>query len=578
MRVPVKSPQNSQSQSPKRVSSNNNINSVNVIARNIGIRSRPNSSNKCYEPTSVLELRRSPSPVAENEKPATVASACATEISANISSDPSIEWEEHVLRTMDWESAMKDLGLDDYYSSVPSNPTTSDPDPHLQIRQNLTLTDSVHLLDQSYFNFNIPDICPSSSQHDQGFIVGNNFSAVDVSSNSLVINASSSATGTNIVNVGFEFDFIQELLRAADCFDSNELRLAQIILARLNQRLRSPAGKPLERAAFFFKEALNSLLNGLTRPTCLSLWPEIIQSVRAYKAFSGMSPIPMFTHFTTTQALLESLEGSPVPLIHIIDFDIGFGSQYASFMREIAEKAHQYHSGSKLMNLTSLRITAIVSEGYVNETRLIKDNLVHFAQELRIRFHVDFLLLRTFEMLSFKAVKFMDGEKTSVVLSPTIFRRLANSTNNAVAFVNDLRRISPTVVVFTDNEAWAECGSVPLFRRNFVNSLEYYTMVFESLDAAAMNARDWARKIETYLLRPKITAAVEVAGARVAPWREVFSGAGMRPVQLSQFADFLAECLLAKVQVGGFHVAKRQAELVLCWHQWALVATSAWRF
>ncbi|KAF3533820.1 hypothetical protein DY000_02036413 [Brassica cretica] len=60
-------------------------------------------------------------------------------------------------------------------------------------------------------------------------------------------------------------------------------------------------------------------------------------------------------------------------------------------------------------------------------------------------------------------------------------------------------------------------------------------------------------------------------------WREAFCGAGMRSIQLSQFAIFQAECLLEKAQVRGFHVAKRQEELVLCWHGRALVATSAWR-
>ncbi|XP_033143366.1 HVA22-like protein k [Brassica rapa] len=40
----------------------------------------------------------------------------------------------------------------------------------------------------------------------------------------------------------------------------------------------------------------------------------------------------------------------------------------------------------------------------------------------------------------------------------------------------------------------------------------------------------------------------------------------MTPVQLSQLADFQAKCLLEKTQVRRFHVAKRQGELVLCWH------------
>ncbi|XP_044486143.1 scarecrow-like protein 15 [Mangifera indica] len=544
MRVPVKPTQgNNQSNNPKPVSFN-----ASIITQNIsfGTNQANSGSNPCYEPTSVLDLRRSPSPVPEK-------SATATDAFIIQDPPPPPEWEEHVPRNMDWDSIMRELGLDD--DSVPafkSNPQLPRCEPQIQ-QQFTELTpcqslDSTPLL-QSDFNFNVPDINLNQNQSFSHFFEspGNSFQN----------------------NVGF--DCIEELIRAADCFDSNELQLAQVILARLNQRLKLPVGKPLQRAAFFFKEALNALLIGSTRPNRLSTISEIIQSIRAYKAFSGISPIPMFTHFTSNQALLEFLEGSP-PLVHIIDFDIGFGGQYASFMRELAEKAQSCH---KTMNPTSLRITAIVPEEYVTETRLIKDILIHFAQELRIRFQIEFVLVRTFEMLSFKAVKFIDCERIAVVLSPTIFR-LLGTTNNAVGFVNDVRRLCPSVVVFVDNEGWIESGATVSFRRNFVNYLEYYSMVFESLDAA-MGSGEWARKIEMYLLKPKIIAAVEGALRRVATWKELFSRAGMRPVNLSQFADFQAECLLGKVQARGFQVAKRPGELVLCWHQWALVATSIWR-
>lgn len=378
--------------------------------------------------------------------------------------------------------------------------------------------------------------------------------------------------GFSNLNVGF--DFIEELIRAADCFDSNELQLAQAILARLNQRLRSPVGKPIQRAAFFFKEALVSLLSGTNRAARLSSWYEIVQTIRAYKAFSGLSPIPMFAQFTVNQALLDSLDWPSSPFLHIVDFDIGFGGQYASLMREMAERTDSSRLGPPFV-----RVTAVVPEEYAIETRLVKDNLTQFAQELRIRFQIEFVLARSFEMLSFKTIKFMEGERTAVLLSPAIFRRLS-SENGAAGFVSDLRRVSPSVVVFVDSEGWTESSGATSFRREFVSSLEFYSMMLESLDTAAVAAGDWVRRIEMFLVRPKILAAVEgAAGPRVgsSSWKELFFGAGMRPVSLSQFADFQAECLLGKMQVRGFHVAKRQAELVLCWQDRALVATSAWR-
>lgn len=468
--------------------------------------------------------------------------------------------DEHAFHGLDWDSIMKDLDLHDTSLKTTSNNNNNIPhhptnpcDPHQVIPI-------------------LPDFPPSSHDPSLPF----DHTSADFTLSDIYSNQNLGYTINGLDHLVYEFnpngfDLIEVLIRAVDCFDSNQPHLAQAILDRLNQRLRSPVGKPLQRAAFYFKEALQSILSGSNRTPRASSLLDIVQTIKTFKAFSGISPIPMFSIFTTNQALLEAFHGSS--FVHVIDFDIGLGIQYASLMKEIAEKAE-----SSKINAPLLRITALVAEEYAGECKLIRDNLNQFALELRIRVQVEFVPLRTFETMSFKAVKFMDGEKTAVLLSPSIFRRLG-SANNMAAFLSDVRRMSPCVVVFVDGEGWTEAAVATSFRRGVVSSLEFYSMMLESLDAstAVGGGGDWVKRIEVLLLRPQMVAAVEGAGRMVTPWREVFYGAGMRPVQLSQFADFQAECLLAKVQIRGFQVAKRQAELVLCWHERAMVATSAWR-
>ncbi|XP_061357240.1 scarecrow-like protein 15 [Gastrolobium bilobum] len=556
MRVPISSsPQPNPKLTPNVV-----IHTPPNIIINNSNNNNHNNPTLCYEPTSVLDLCRSPSP----EKKPTVPKP-----------DPEdhLELEDHVLPNLDWwDSIMKDLGLHD--------------DPNTPLLKS-TNTDNLNS------NPCIPDFPPSQ---DPPFDHTPDFTTLSeiYSNHNLAYNYNNSTNNNTLDHLVHDFnhhhhinnnnnnnnnnsnwDFIEELIRAADCFDSNNLQLAQAILERLNQRLRSPSGKPLHRAAFHFKDALQSVLSGSNRttiPSRLSSMAEIVQNIKTFKAFSGISPIPMFSIFTTNQALLEALHGSS--FMHVVDFEIGLGIQYASLMKEIAEKA----GGNN--NSPLLRITAVVPEEYAVESRLIRENLNQFAHDLGIRVQVEFVPLRTFETVSFKAVRFVDGEKIAVLLSPAIFCHLGSggSGSSTAAFLADVRRISPAVVVFVDGEGWTEAVAAASFRRAVVNSLEFYSMMLESLDASVVSGGggDWVRRIEMLLLRPKIFAAVEGAGRRVPPWREAFYGAGMRPVQLSQFADYQAECLLAKVQIRGFHVAKRQAELVLFWHERAMVATSAW--
>ncbi|KAK4774049.1 hypothetical protein SAY87_029068 [Trapa incisa] len=503
-----------------------------------------------YEPTSVLDLG---SPVSSSDlkhpRPAARSDITSTP-------PPSYHgWDDddggggqQQLHALDWDSIMKDLDFhDDVSATAP--------------------LDSNHFTNTSELGA-LSEIYGSAGQLCFPHVPYTNYGYFDHGGDHL---------GNNWA---LGFDFLEEFEQAAECVDSGELQLAQVILARLNHRLRSPVGKPLDRAGFFFKEVLQSLVSGSNRtPSAarLSTWSDVVYTIQAHKAFSGISPISMFSHFTANQAILETLaDGSP--LIHIVDFDVGLGGQYSSLMCEVAQAARASHP-------PAIRVSAIVSEGYAVEScRLIRENLAQFALELGLRFNIDFLL-------SFKAIEFVHGEDLAVLLSAGAFHRLGSAAHVA-RFLGDLRRLSPKVVFYVDSEPWWGVCSRGLdgsgsFRRSFMGSLEHYSTVFDSLDAAAGYGSgvdvDWMRKIETYIMQPRIASAVEAAAsvpkrAVVPPCKEVLHAAGMRPVQLSHFAGYLAECLLGKVEVRGFHVAKRQSELVLYWHDRVLVATSAWRF
>ncbi|KAI3704560.1 hypothetical protein L1987_74784 [Smallanthus sonchifolius] len=486
-----------------------------------------------YEPKSVLDVRRSPpSPITAVDHTGGVFSSSEDQLpvdNSNIEHGMIHQFEE-------WDSLMKELGLHD---------------------------DS----GKSAYPLDLPELPPIHTEANNpatAILFHSEFENMNPNLNALDFMGQDDDDSNNGNN---GFDFVDDLIRIAECFEARSIQLAQVILSRLNQRLPAPTGKALQRAAYYFKEALQSLLTGPTRPTQSSSSSEIVQAIKAYKTFSNVSPIPMFSDFTANQAMLEAVDGAMI--VHVIDFDIGLGGHWASFMKEIAEKAE-----IRKVHSPAVRITAVVPEEYETESKLIRDNLWQFARGLKLRFDIDFVSFRTFEYLSFKSVKFIDGEKTAVLLNSTVFHRIG------AVFINDLRRISPHVIVCVDGEGLI--GSEPsFFRQTVIDGLEFYSTLLESLEAANVGGgggSDWMRKIEMFVLLPKIIAAVEASGRQVPSWREVFGRAGMRAVEMSQFADFQAECLLRRVQVRGFHVVKRQAEMVLCWHDRPLVSTSAWRF
>lgn len=108
--------------------------------------------------------------------------------------------DDHVMRSMDWDSIMKELEFDDDSApNLKSNFPTSAISPHF-----VTAVDPPPL---PFF----PDQFhpPEFPGHGYGFNSIEN-------------------------NEGGGFDFVEDLIRVVDSVDSDELKLAQVILSRLN--------------------------------------------------------------------------------------------------------------------------------------------------------------------------------------------------------------------------------------------------------------------------------------------------------------------------------------------------------
>ncbi|KAJ6338009.1 hypothetical protein OIU76_007644 [Salix suchowensis] len=324
---------------------------------------------------------------------------------------------------------------------------------------------------------------------------------------------------------------INPVCQAAELMETGNPVLAQGILARLNHQLSVPIGKPYQRTAFYFKEALQLLLN-VNNNNSIGTAYNLIFKIGAYKSFSEISPILQFANFTCNQALLEAFEG--FDRIHVVDFDIGYGGQWASLMQELASR----NGGAP-----SLKITAFVSPSSRDELELgfTQENLRIFASEINMPFELEILSLESLSSGSWPMnLCTLDKEVTAINLPVGSFSNYPSTL--------------PLVLRFS------------------------YTSLLESLDAVDVNL-DILQKIERFLVQPGIEKMV--LGRRgcfhsTPPWRSLFLQSGFTPLTFSNFTESQAEYLLQRTPVRGFHVEKKQSSLVLCWQQKDLVSASAW--
>nr|CAD1837494.1 unnamed protein product [Ananas comosus var. bracteatus] len=138
--------------------------------------------------------------------------------------------------------------------------------------------------------------------------------------------------------------------------------LARVILVRLKELVSTAGGSNMERLAAHFTDALQGLLDG-SHPTAGTRTAHRDNNhhhhnpadvLTAFQLLQDMSPYVKFGHFTANQAILEAVSGER--RVHIIDYDIAEGVQWASLMQAMVSR----HDGPPPPHL---RITAVARGG-----------------------------------------------------------------------------------------------------------------------------------------------------------------------------------------------------------------------
>lgn len=363
---------------------------------------------------------------------------------------------------------------------------------------------------------------------------------------------------------------VDQLYKVAELVQTGNLVLAQGILARLNHQL-SPIGKPFNRAAFYCKEALQLLLhtnnnNNMNSTANSNSSPfSLVFKIGAYKSFSEISPLIQFANFTCNQAILESLEG--FDRIHIVDFDIGYGGQWASLMQELALRS----GGAPCLKITALASPLTHDQ---LELGLTRENLIQFASEINIAFEFEAMSIDSLNSGSWSLPFHVPENEAVAVNLPVGF--LANYQISVPLVLRFVKQLSPRIVVSIDRG----CDRTDLpFANHIIHALQSYSNLLESLDAVNVNM-DALQKIERFLIHPGIEKIVMGRfryPEKTQHWRALFLSSGFSPITFSNFTESQAECVVKRTPVRGFQVEKRQSSLVLCWQRKELISASAWR-
>ncbi|KAJ8506330.1 hypothetical protein OPV22_007216 [Ensete ventricosum] len=273
------------------------------------------------------------------------------------------------------------------------------------------------------------------------------------------------------------------------------------------------------------------------------------------------------------------------PKIHILDFQVGQGGQYVTFLHALAERQRLRPTARPPV----LRITAVAdpSSPFTSNNggnlRAVGHQIEELAERagLAVRFGV---VHRRAADLDAAALGCEPGEALAVNLAFALARvpdESVSPSNPRDELLRRVRALRPRVVAMVEQEINT---STAAFATRFGEACAHYGALLESLDATM--ARDSAERarVEAWLARRAVNS-VATDGADRVERCEVFSKwrarMGMAGFELLPFGPAIIEPVKAKLASirsnPGFSIREDGGRLGFGWKDRVLTVVSSWR-
>ncbi|RYR29694.1 hypothetical protein Ahy_B01g054160 isoform C [Arachis hypogaea] len=291
----------------------------------------------------------------------------------------------------------------------------------------------------------------------------------------------------------------------------------------------------------------------------------------AFRLVYEICPHIRFGHFVANSAIVEAFEGES--LVHVVDLGMSLGLSHGHQWRGLIQSLAN-RSGACVRRL---RITAVGL--CISRLRLIGDELSVYANSMGINFEFS-VVQKNLENLKPEDVIKEDNEVlvvNSILQLHCVVKESRGALNSVLQMIHGL---SPKVLVMIEQDS---SHNGPFFLGRFMESLHYYSAIFDSLDAMLPKYDTKRAKMEQFYFAEEIKNIVSCEGPlrmerheRVDQWRRRMSRAGFQGSPIKMVAQ--AKQWLVKNKVcDGYTVVEEKGCLVLGWKSKPIVAASCWK-
>ncbi|KAJ7967808.1 Scarecrow-like transcription factor [Quillaja saponaria] len=373
-----------------------------------------------------------------------------------------------------------------------------------------------------------------------------------------------------------KLDLKQVLLTCAHAVSEEDIPTAVGLMDVLG-RMVSVSGNPIQRLGAYLLEGLRARLESSGSLIYKSLKckePTSSELMTYMHILYLICPYWKFAYVSANDVIREAMVHES--RIHVIDFQIAQGSQWVSLIQDLAGRP----GGPPFIRITGIDDSqSFHARG--GGLDIVGKRLSKVAESCGVPFEFHSAAMSGCEV-ELQNLGIRSGEAVAVNF-PYVLHHMPDESvsthNHRDRLLRLVKSLSPKVVTLVEQESNTNTSS---FFSRFLETLDYYTATFESIDVT--RARDDKQRIsaEQHCVARDIVNMIACEGAErverhelLGKWRIRFSMAGFRPYPLSSSVTDAIRNLLKEYHEN-YRLEQRDGALYLGWMNRALATSSAW--
>ncbi|XP_028781614.1 scarecrow-like protein 1 [Neltuma alba] len=390
-------------------------------------------------------------------------------------------------------------------------------------------------------------------------------------------NLSSISSSKEVSHISPQNPIRKLLLECAGLLSEGNLKEASGMINNLRQMV-SIQGDPPQRIAAYMVEGLAARVAESGKCIYKALKckePPSSDRLAAMQILFEVCPCFKFGFIAANGAISEAVKDETE--VHIVDFDINQGSQYITLLQTLASRPGK----PPYMRLTGVDDPESVQRS-VGGLKIIGQRLEKLAEALELPFEFRAVPSRT-SLVTPSMLECLPGEALVVNFA----FQLHHMPDESVSTVNErdqllrmVKSLNPKLVTVVEQDV--NTNTTPFFPR-FVEAYNYYSSVFESLDATLPRESQDRMNVERQCLARDIVNIVacdgedrieryEVAGK----WRARMAMAGFTSSPLSSHVNDSIRKLI-RHYCDRYKMKEEMGALHFGWEDKNLIVASAWR-